>query len=328
MLSLHHRRRLSSLAALIVVFTCSAVFAQAQPNDPETFGEIDVLSWPELVFEDAAAIDTMYNVIYNLTMATFVAVGVCMVLFLIRYRHRPGRRAVFIHGNSKLEVAWTLIPTIILALIAALSQDTWSKMKYPDDPGPNDLQIRIVGKQFKWYFQYPGKDGVLGEVKTELMRPASQDIVEVMGLDRSGAGADDLVTTELVAPVNTRVFAKLLSVDVIHSFFLPNFRVKQDAVPGMETNIWFAANRTSGEVIGRDPLTPLTVTDPETFAYINITHDKPFEILCAELCGNGHYTMRGAFYVLDKATFERWRDMEYARAAGGGEEEEGEDDGY
>jgi len=116
-------------------------------------------------------------------------------------------------------------------------------------------------------------------------------------------------------------------VDVIHSFFLPNFRVKQDAQPFARGRVWFRADRTGGEVIGQNPDQPLRVTHPETFEYIDITIDKPFDIICAELCGNSHFTMRGQLYVLKQSDFEKWRDVQYAGAAGADEEADG-DDGY
>jgi len=171
------------------------------------------------------------------------------------------------------------------------------------------INIAIIGKQFKWYFHYPGADGVLGRRNPELYILNSSDPAEVIGLDRSDPDCKDdiAVLGSLVVPVGRPVRAKISSVDVLHSFWLPNFRVKQDTVPGLQTEIWFEATKTSGQVIGRDPANPLTIVDEENnYQRVAITDAKPFDIVCAELCGQGHYTMRGLMYVVTEAQYEQY----------------------
>jgi cytochrome c oxidase subunit 2 len=234
-----------------------------------------------------------------------------MLIFLWRYRHRPGRRAKFIHGNNRLETVWTLIPTVIMALVAAFSQSVWVSAKYASamPSGEDVVNIEIIGKQFKWYFHYPGADGIMGRRDPQLITLNSSDPAEVIGLDRSDPDCKDdiAVLGTLVVPVGRPVRAQISSVDVLHSFWLPNFRVKQDTVPGLRTEIWFEATKTSGQVIGRDPANPLTIVDEENnYQRVAITDAKPFDIVCAELCGQGHYTMRGLMYVVTEAQYEQY----------------------
>jgi cytochrome c oxidase subunit 2 len=287
----------------------AAPAAMGQTGERETTGHF---TWwlPEDVSTHGHEIDTLFNVVLWLTSVTFVGVAAAMLIFLWRYRHKPGRRAKFIHGNNRLETVWTLIPTVIMALIAAFSQSVWVSAKYASamPEGEDVVNIAIIGKQFKWYFQYPGADGVLGRRDPNLFNLNSSDPAEVIGLDRSDpACKDDIaVLGTLVVPVGRPVRAAISSVDVLHSFWLPNFRVKQDTVPGLVTEIWFEATKTSGQVIGRDPSNPLTIVDEDTYKRVEITDAKPFDIVCAELCGQGHYTMRGLMYVVTEAQYEQY----------------------
>ena len=131
---------------------------------------------------------------------------IAMVIFMIRYRTRPGRKAEYIEGNSRLEIFWTTATTVILIALALMSRSTWADIKEHGPPG--DVFYKVTGKQFNWEITYPGPDGKFGT-------------------------KDDLtVENELHVPVNKVVRIDLTSKDVIHSFFVPNMRLKQDAVPG------------------------------------------------------------------------------------------------
>ena len=209
------------------------------------------LRLPEGVSSYSGRIDGLFRLILWITGIIFVVVEALLLFFLLRYRHREGRRAHYTHGNNRLEVIWTIIPAVICVVLALLSRRSWAEIK---QQMPSDaMQIEIVAEQFAWNIRYPGADGKLGT-------------------------ADDLVTlNQLHFPVGRPVVATLRSKDVIHSFFLPEFRVKQDAVPGMSTRIWFDAMR--------------------------VGH---WEIACAELCGLGHYRMKGFVTVETPEEFEKW----------------------
>ncbi len=276
-------------------------------------------SWrPPNVFPGSRGIDGMFDFILALTGAVLAGVLICLVVFLIRYRHRPGRRAVYTHGNPRLEIAWTVIPAVIMALIAAFSQRTWSQLKDPAQlpSGPDVVKVEVWARQFQWFFRYPGADDTFGRThllwrrntgipaeEIGLMRDDPLDVFEPEQieairadpqrrhlLEPDPAAADDIVTSIMVIPVNRDVVFNLTSLDVLHSFYVPHMRIKQDAVPGLTSRVWIRSDRTSIEAIGQSA--PMTA--------------KPFDIVCAELCGANHYKMRGQLFVVTGDQFKGW----------------------
>jgi cytochrome c oxidase subunit 2 len=210
-----------------------------------------LLSEPVSTF--GAEIDSIYYVILVITAVIFVLVEVGLVVFLVKYRHREGRRAEYSHGNTKLEAVWTVVPFILVMAIAWMSMDVWLEAKMASHAPGDALPLRVTAKQFEWNVTYPGLDEKLDT-------------------------ADDFVKrNQLHLPVGRAVRIDLGSEDVIHSFFLPEFRVKQDAIPGMIIPVWFEAT-TAGE----------------------------YALGCAELCGLGHYRMRGSVTVHESAAFDSW----------------------
>ncbi len=211
-----------------------------------------MMRWlPENVSTFGDEIDALFYFIYYLTGAVFILVTVLMVLFLILYRHREGRRAVYSHGNTALEIAWTVIPAIILLVLSFMSVATWANVKIKAPP--TDFRLQVVGKQFNWEIIYPGRDG------------------------KFGTKDDFKIDNEIHVPVNKVVHINLTARDVIHSFFLPNLRLKQDAVPGRDILVWFEATK-----VGK------------------------YELPCAELCGFGHSGMVGWLYVDTPEDYEKW----------------------
>jgi cytochrome c oxidase subunit 2 len=216
-----------------------------------------------------AEIDSIYYMILIITGVIFLFVEAALVFFVIRYRHKEGRQAAYVHGHTKTEIVWTLIPLVLVLWIAYASMNVWLDAKAGDRTYDAALAfpLRVAAKQFEWNVTYPGPDGKLD---TE----------------------DDFVKrNQLQLPVDRDVRVELTSEDVIHSFFLPEFRVKQDAVPGMTIVVWF---RPSAE--------------------------GEFPLGCAELCGLGHYRMRGSVTVHNQGSFDRWM----AEEAGAGAPPAGE----
>jgi cytochrome c oxidase subunit 2 len=221
-----------------------------------------MLSWlPENVSSFGGQIDRLFYVIYYLTTATFFAVQITLLVFLFMYRDRPGRRATYTHGNTTLEIIWTAIPAAILAILALVSRSTWAEIK--EYQPPSDYEIRISGKQFNWEIAYPGPDGKLG----------TED--------------DVTMDNDFHVPVNKVVRVQLQSKDVIHSFFVPQFRLKQDAVPGRSIPVWFKATKAG-----------------------------KYEVPCAELCGFGHSGMRGFVYVDTPEDYANWARQKGVGSAG------------
>ena len=201
----------------------------------------------------AADIDWIYYLILIITGIAFVLVEVGLIWFLIKYRARPGKRAVYVQGSTKAEIIWTAIPAITVVIIGLMSGRVWAQIKGRDSVPPDAIPIAVDAKQFEWNVTYAGPDGELGT-------------------------ADDHTTrNQIHVPVNRPVVAYLTAEDVIHSFNIPAFRVKQDAVPGMRIRSWFEA-----------------------------TEPGEYELGCAELCGLGHYRMRAVVTVHDEASYQSW----------------------
>lgn len=201
----------------------------------------------------AGDIDRIYYLILIITGIAFVVVEAGLVWFLWKYRAREGRKAHYTHGSVRAEIIWTAIPAVTVVVIGLLSGGVWRQIKGRDSAPPDSMPLAVHAKQFEWLASHPGPDGRLGT-------------------------ADDVtVRNEIHVPVNRPVLVRLTSEDVIHSFNIPAFRVKQDAVPGMEIPVWFQA-----------------------------TQPGEYELGCAELCGLQHYRMRAVVFVHTDADWERW----------------------
>ncbi|RMG16550.1 MAG: hypothetical protein D6729_10540 [Deltaproteobacteria bacterium] len=239
-------------------------------------------------------VDALINFIHVFMAALFVGWGIYYVYTLFRFRAREGHSASPVPAKGKvnkyLEVGVVIIEAILLV---GFSIPAWNEAK-EDFPSPQEAQtVRVVAQQFAWNFHYPGKDGIFGPVGPQFVTPDNP-----LGIDRSDpAGKDDIHTVnELYLVKGKPVIARVTALDVIHSFGVPQMRVKQDAVPGMEVPIWFIPAAVND-------------VDPETGEKI------PFEIACSQLCGLGHYRMGGRIYVLEEPEYEEWLD-EQTKALG------------
>ncbi len=214
------------------------------------------MSWflPPGVSTYAGDIDALYYMILVITGLAFVIVEVALILFIIRYRKRDGHRAYHTHGNVRAEVIWTAIPAVVVIMIGVLSGRVWGHIRTTDHLPEDVWTVRVMAKQFEWNVTYPGPDGVFD--------------------------TDDDFTTrnQLHMPANRPVRILLEAEEVIHSFFVPAFRVKQDAVPGMTIPVW-----------------------------VEVREPGEYEIACAELCGLGHYRMRGMVTVHPDEGFDEWQ---------------------
>lgn len=209
----------------------------------------------------AGEIDGLFTAVLIITGIAFVVVEVGLVWFSFKYRSRPGRTAYYTHGNNTAEIIWTAIPTVTVVALGIVSNHYWKQIKGRDSVPADSYPIAVHAKQFEWQYTYPGPDGKLGT-------------------------ADDYtIRNQLHVPVNRNVVVILTSEDVIHSFFVPVFRLKQDAVPGLTIRAWF-----------------------------NATVPGDYELGCAELCGLGHYKMRTRVTVHTQADFDTWVKQQ---AAGG-----------
>ncbi len=231
---------------------------------------------PRPISTIAPAIDHQFAVSFIICGILFVLAQLALAYMVWRYRARhEARRVNPSRGNGALEGAWTLMAAAIFIGLAVTGYHTWARAHYTGAV-PGALRIEVWGEQFQWDFHYPGPDGQFGPVHFKLMNDSTGNY---LGLDPQldPASRDDIVTPTLGVPVNRPVELILRSKDVIHSFFVPELRLKQDLVPGMEIPIYFTATRT-----GR------------------------YEIVCAQLCGLGHYKMRADLLVMTEPDFTAW----------------------
>lgn len=233
-------------------------------------------------------VDKLYYWIFWITMVTFVLVEGALVWFCFKYRRNPARQAIYTHGNHKLEVIWTVIPTFILVALGVFSANTWARIKNaysPVYPESFQTEIRIVAQQFNWNVTYPGVDG-------KFDTPDDIKKLALLNVPYEPEGTEE------------NVLIKLTSMDVIHSFHCPVLRVKQDAVPGYIGNMWFDVRRATDPGPDRKHLT----FDVEYSAdgRTKTGWEEYYEVACAELCGLGHSDMRMELRAVPRADWERW----------------------
>ncbi len=219
----------------------------------------------------AGELDLIMTLVHVLVGVLFVGWSVFLIWTLIRFRRarQPHARVEGLRSSMPAR-AELLVVAAEVALLAVFAIPAWVALAgSPPDTQP-PLIIRVVAEQFAWNAHYAGADGAFGDTRVHLVGPGNP-----LGLDRAGAGADDVVVTNRIPMIKDRpVMVQLSSKDVIHSFGLPNFRVKMDANPGMLVPVWFTPT-----VAGR------------------------FDVVCSQLCGLGHYRMRAIVDVMDDAAF-------------------------
>jgi len=220
--------------------------------------------FPENVSTFGADVDGVFWLIFYIITVWFFLTEGLLVYFIIRYRRKPGEKAAYVLGDSMTQLAWVLAPLAIIVVLDLMidirGAEVWAKIKGQRPAA--DIMVRAMGKQFNWGFTYPGPDG---KFDTE----------------------DDLqIDNDLHVPVGKVIHVILTSKDVIHSFFLPHLRLKQDVVPGREITAWF-----------------------------EVTKPGEYEIPCAELCGFGHSGMNGKLYAHTAEDYEKWQKERWPEGA-------------
>lgn len=205
----------------------------------------------------------------------FVVAHLALGLMIWWYRER-GRSINAITGNYKLEFVWMGVVLAVLGVLAFTGARALAATRTYAER--STIRIEVTGVQFQWYFRYPGADGAFGEIKPELI---DASIGNPLGLDPADREShDDVVSTYAVVPVGHTIDVSVVSQDVIHSFFMPAMRIKQDAVPGLNTQVRFTPTKLGS-----------------------------YEVACAELCGLGHYRMNTQVHVVSEAEYQQWLDQ-------------------
>lgn len=258
---------------------------------------------PPVASAHGAAIDASLSWVHWLMAVLFVG-WMSFFLFAL-WRFRRSRNPVASHGGAQSHASSWLEGAVAVAeavLLIGLSIPLWADRVRDFPPEQESTVVRVVGEQFAWNVHYPGPDGVFGKTAIEKIDLQTNPL----GLDRTDPAAQDDVTTlnQLHLPVNKPAIVHLSSKDVIHSFGLPEMRIKQDAVPGISIPVWWVPTVTTAEMRRR-------LNKPE-FVY---------EIACAQLCGIGHATMRGFVTIEEPAEFQTWMDAQVAAQSGTGEDD-------
>ncbi|MQR01969.1 cytochrome c oxidase subunit II [Glaciimonas soli] len=240
--------------------------------------------WATPLASNWQQMDNTLTITFAITGIFFVAINIFIIYTLLRFRHRKegdaaqlnskgsNHRAAYQPENKKLE--YWLIAITSIAIIGLLAPGLFVYAAYIKAPA-NAIDVEVLGQQWQWHFRFPGADGKLGRTSVALVSASNP-----FGLDPHDAISQNnilIMTNELHLPLNQPVRMLLHSQDVLHDFFVPQFRARMNMVPGMITSFWFTPTKT-----GR------------------------FEVLCAQLCGVGHYNMRAYVVVDDPATFQAW----------------------
>jgi len=244
------------------------------------------LMLPEAASEHGVKTDFLLNINFAVIGLVFIATQIALFWFVYKYKNSSSRRALFYPDNHKLEIIWTVVPTIVLSALIVTGLKEWNKITqgHPDD----GMRVQVYGYQFNWMARYAGPDNKLGRTFYKLI---SDD--NPLGMDYSDpAGADDIMTSgnEMRLPKDVPVQFQFNSRDVIHSAYFPHFRTQMNCVPGMNTSFYMVPTISTSEMRKK--------TNNDKFNYV---------LLCNKICGVAHYNMKMNVVIEnDKTSFEAW----------------------
>ncbi len=241
---------------------------------------------PEAASEHGKKIDQMFNITLIITTIVFIATHIVLFAFAYFYKSTGKRKAYYYPHNNALERIWTIIPALVLTVLVLMGFLTWRSIFYKiEDPNKKPLSIEVTSSQFNWDVRYPGADGVVGKKNYKLITS-----INGLGIDFTDKNTwDDQVVDEIVLPVNKPVRFILTSKDVLHSFYMPHFRVQLNTVPGMTSYFEFTPTITTEEM-------KVKTNDP-SFKYL---------LLCAKICGTNHYNMQKPVRIVTEKEYEEW----------------------
>jgi len=258
----------------------------------------------ESASEHGVSLDYLFNITLFFTGIVFIITQILLFYYAWKYQGKKDRKALFMPHDNKLEIIWTIIPAVVMTFLVVGGLDVWNEAMADVEPGEEVIEFEATGYQFAWALRFPGPDGKLG----------ARDYTKTSGVNTLGQvwtdekNMDDLMVDEIVLPKGKKARVRIIARDVLHNFYLPHFRVKMDAVPGMPTYFVFTPTKTTEEY--REELSKYPeyqVPDPnepekmlwETFNY---------ELACAELCGSGHFSMRKLVRIVEEDEYQVWLD--------------------
>lgn len=257
--------------------------------------------------EHGEKIDTMMLFTIGVTGAVFIVTQILLFWFAYKYQYNDKRKAFYFPHNNKLEVLWTTVPAIVLCGLVGVGLYYWFSIT--GEAPSNAMQVEITGRQFGWIYRYPGKDNTFGKKYFRMIDEADGNMLGMLWKDSTmqtpngvqnikadPTGFDDIIQTTAMYLIKDQPVKLIInSRDVIHDVGLPHFRMKMDAVPGTPTTMWFTPKYTTDEM--------KKITNNPNFEY---------EIACDQMCGNGHYSMKGLIKVVTRDEFILWRAKQQA----------------
>lgn len=251
-----------------------------------------------------SSLDSLFNVTLFFTGVVFVLTHIALFYFAWKYKKVKGSKATHWAHNNTLEMVWSAIPAVVMTYLVIKGLLAWNTVMADVKEGEDFVEIEATGYQFAWHLRYPGADGVLGArdyKKITAENPLGQDWTDPHNFD-------DFHPDELWLPVGKKVRVRIIARDVLHNFFLPHFRVKMDAVPGLPTYFVFTPEKTTEQY--REELSkypeynvPKDPSDPESKM---VWEEFNYELACAELCGKSHYSMRRIVRIVTQPEYDAW----------------------
>jgi cytochrome c oxidase subunit 2 len=274
------------------------------------FGSFIWLMWeykdvllPGPASEHGVDIDNLWNISMWLIVIVFFITQTLLFVFAYRFRGSKKKKAVYMEHDNRLEFIWTIVPAVVLAALIIYGLTTWTNIMNPSADDEEPMIIELYAKQFGWTARYAGNDNTLGYANVGLIEG-----VNTLGVDGDDKYAkDDIITTELHLPVGKPVLFKFRSQDVIHSAYLPHFRVQMNCVPGTATQFGFTPSITTADMRLREDV----IKKVESVNAVRETKgEEPWEfdylILCNKICGSAHYNMQMKIVVETEEEYNNW----------------------
>lgn len=294
-----NNRQANYILAFMVVFLVGVVWsAWKYKNYMLGYGPHEAAS------AHGGLLDSLFNTTLFFTGLVFVVTHIALFYFAWKYKGQRNRKATFLAHDTRLEIVWTAIPAIVMCFLVIKGLVAWNEVMADVDPTEEYMEIEATGAQFLWYIRYPGADGKLGTRDYKMINgsnPLGQDWTDTKNLD-------DLQPTEIVLPKGKKVRVRITARDVLHNFYLPHFRLKMDAVPGMPTYFVFTPEKTTEEYrqMLKDYPEYQVPTDPSDPESEPLWKSFNYELACAELCGSGHFSMKKIVRIVEQDEYDEW----------------------
>ncbi len=267
-----------------------------------------LIAWGDVLLPKAASehggdYDSLMSISMWMCIAVFVLVNPVLFYFAFKYRGLKGTKATYYEHNNKLELIWTTVPAVVLAVLIIYGLTTWSNITNPDNTDNEPMIVELHAQQFNWTARYSGEDNTLGYANVALIEGAN-----FLGVDLNDERAkDDFIVKELYLPKGKPVKFRFRSQDIIHSAYMPHFRAQMNCVPGLITEFQFTPTVTTSEMRS-DKYVMKQVKNVNDIRLVKGKEVWEFDyvLLCNKICGSAHYNMQMPIKVVEQAEYDQW----------------------